>query len=70
MDYGKTFINYGILTIVLQGDAEILHKRYLNRIYNENRHPVHLILYQTDRYLEYMQRNKLQFIGEIDDKKI
>lgn len=48
MDYGKTFINYGILTIVLQGDAESLHKRCLNRIYNENRHPVHLILYQTD----------------------
>ena len=34
--------NYEILTLVLQGDVEILHRRYLNRINNENRHPVHL----------------------------
>ncbi len=34
--------DYEILTLVLQGDINILHKRYLNRIYNENRHPVHL----------------------------
>lgn len=33
---------YDVLTIVLYGDAKILHKRYLNRMYNENRHPVHL----------------------------
>ena len=34
--------DYQVLTLVLQGDAEILHKRYLNRMNNENRHPVHL----------------------------
>lgn len=34
--------NYEVLTIVLRGDVEILYKRYLNRMYNENRHPVHL----------------------------
>jgi len=34
--------NYEVLTLVLRGDVEILHKRYLNRIQNENRHPVHL----------------------------
>lgn len=33
---------YEVLTLVLRGDMPILHKRYLNRIYNENRHPVHL----------------------------
>ena len=33
---------YEVLTLVLHGEVEILHKRYLNRIYNENRHPVHL----------------------------
>jgi predicted kinase len=33
---------YQVLTLVLHGDAEILHKRYLNRMNNENRHPVHL----------------------------
>ena len=34
--------NYEVLTIVLRGNVEILYKRYLNRMYNENRHPVHL----------------------------
>ena len=34
--------DYQALTLVLQADAEILHKRYLNRMHNENRHPVHL----------------------------
>ena len=34
--------NYDVLTLVLYGDVEILHKRYLNRMHNENRHPVHL----------------------------
>ena len=33
---------YDVLTLVLRGDVKILHKRYLNRIQNENRHPVHL----------------------------
>ncbi len=33
---------YKVLTIVLRGDIAILHRRYLHRIYNENRHPVHL----------------------------
>ena len=33
---------YDVLTLVLRGDVEILHKRYLNRMSNENRHPVHL----------------------------
>ena len=34
--------NYEVLTLVLRGDVEILYKRYLNRMHNENRHPVHL----------------------------
>ncbi|MGN0351179.1 MAG: hypothetical protein ACI4ES_05955, partial [Roseburia sp.] len=34
--------NYEVLVLVLRGDIPVLHKRYLNRIYNENRHPVHL----------------------------
>lgn len=33
---------YDVLTLVLRGDVEVLHKRYLNRMSNENRHPVHL----------------------------
>lgn len=34
--------NYEVLTLVLRGDVEILYKRYMNRMQNENRHPVHL----------------------------
>lgn len=34
--------NYRVLTLVLQGDAPVLHKRYLHRMQKENRHPVHL----------------------------
>lgn len=34
--------NYEVMVLVLRGDVNILHKRYLNRIHNENRHPVHL----------------------------
>ena len=33
---------YNVLTIALFGDVEILHARYLNRMKNENRNPVHL----------------------------
>ena len=33
---------YTVLTIVLQGDAEVLYYRYLHRMNEENRHPVHL----------------------------
>ena len=33
---------YDVLTIVLQGDAEVLYHRYLHRMNEENRHPVHL----------------------------
>ena len=49
---------YEVLTLVLRGDVEILHKKYLNRMQNENRHPVHLsttldifddFSYQTDK---------------------
>lgn len=34
--------NYEILILALRGNVEILHKSYLNRMNNENRHPVHL----------------------------
>lgn len=34
--------NYEVLILILRGDINILHERYLNRIFNENRHPVHL----------------------------
>lgn len=50
-------LDYQVLTIVLQGDAEILHRRYLNRMHNENRHPVHLCdQFNTfDGFQEYIE---------------
>lgn len=33
---------YNVLTIALYGSVEILHKRYINRKNNQNRHHVHL----------------------------
>lgn len=43
---------YAVLTISLYGSAEILHKRYLNRIIHENRHPVHLST-SLDKFEEF-----------------
>lgn len=34
--------HYQVLILDFRGDVEILHKRYVNRIEHENRHPVHL----------------------------
>ena len=33
---------YEVLTLVIRGNVDTLHQRYLNRIHNENRHQVHL----------------------------
>lgn len=32
---------YDVLSVALRGDLEVLHRRFLNRLYNENRHAVH-----------------------------
>ena len=56
--------NYEVFTIVLRGDVEILYKRYLNRMYNENRHPVHLsttldVFDDFKGYIEYLRTEKI-----------
>ena len=33
---------YDVLTIVLRGDTDVLYLRYIHRMNEENRHPVHL----------------------------
>lgn len=33
---------YDVLTIVLRGDTDVLYHRYIHRMNEENRHPVHL----------------------------
>lgn len=55
---------YDILTLVLRGDVELLHKRYLHRMQNENRHPVHLsttldIFEDFKKYMEYTRKEEI-----------
>ena len=55
---------YEVLTLVLRGDVDILHQRYLNRMNNENRHPVHLSttldVYEDFKgYLEHSRKEEI-----------
>lgn len=34
--------NFDVLTLLLEADIDVIHKRHVNRMENENRHPVHL----------------------------
>lgn len=51
---------YEVLTILLRGDTQILHERYLHRIHQENRHPVHLstTFEIFEDFQEYLQRSR------------
>ena len=56
--------DYDILTLVLRGDVELLHKRYLHRMQNENRHPVHLsttldVFEDFKKYTEYTRKEEI-----------
>lgn len=56
--------NYEILTLVLRGNVENLHKRYINRMKNEKRHPVHLsttidIFDDFRDYIEHSRNEKV-----------
>ena len=56
--------NYEVFTLVLRGEVEILHKRYLNRMHNENRHPVHLsttldVFEDFKGYTEYSRKEEI-----------
>lgn len=55
---------YEVLTLVFRGDVDILHQRYLNRMQNENRHPVHLsttldVYEEFKGYLEYSRKEEI-----------
>ena len=52
--------NYEVLTLVLRGNVDILYKRYLSRIHNQNRHPVHLstTLDIFDDFKAYIERSR------------
>ena len=62
-DIAKKY-NYDVLILVLRGNVNILHKRFLNRIKNENRHSVHLSvsfdeLDDFKNYIEKLRREEL-----------
>lgn len=60
-------VKYGYLclTIVLEGNIDILYERYLNRIKNENRHPVHLStnFEIKENFVQYVADTRLSKIG-------
>lgn len=59
---------YKMLNINLVGSPEILFDRYMNRIKNENRHPVHLInkLDEFDKFEKYtLDRRKEKMFGMV-----
>lgn len=55
---------YSVLTLVFRADIRLLHRRYLNRIANENRHPVHIIavLDDYDDFAAYIGRARDEFV--------
>ena len=52
--------DYQVLTLVIRADLETLHKRYLNRMHNEDRHPVHLsgMFEAFDDFKAYIERSR------------
>ena len=55
---------YEVLTLVLRGDTDVLHQRYMRRIQQENRHPVHLSARLDDpnefaRCAEFLRNEKI-----------
>lgn len=55
---------YDVLTLVFRADTKLLHGRYLNRIANENRHPVHIIsvLDDYEDFEAYIRKARDEFV--------
>ena len=55
---------YSVLSLVFRADTKLLHERYLNRIANENRHPVHIIavLDDYDDFAAYIGKARNEFV--------
>lgn len=55
---------YEVLTLVFRADTAILHGRFLNRIANENRHPVHIIrtLNAYDDFAAYIEQARSEYV--------
>ena len=48
---------YDVLTLILRGSPEVLHRRYLHRMHEENRHPTHLVaaLHEVEDFIQVAQ---------------
>ena len=57
-------MGYSVLTLVFRADTPLLHKRYLNRVHNENRHPVHVlaVLDVYEDFEVYIARAREEFV--------
>lgn len=53
-----------VLTLVLRGDIDVLYGRYLHRMNDENRHPVHLSapLHVREEFDAYIQALRLETV--------
>ena len=56
---------YEVLVLILRADLTVLHKRYLHRISDENRHPVHRVSTFNDfnGFREYVESTRPQLDG-------
>ena len=60
--------HYDVLTLSLRADDDILYSRYMNRMKNENRHPVHLsaTLDIFEDFKQYLAKlRKVEIAGEV-----
>ena len=56
-----TETGYDMLTLVLRADMDIIYRRFVNRIENENRHPVHISGFDGyDSLKYYIERGREQ----------
>jgi predicted kinase len=58
--------NYQVMTVSLRADLKVLHKRFLHRLYHENRHPVHACggFEKFDTFQDYVRnQRKLEIPG-------
>lgn len=51
---------YSLFTIVLEGNLDILYKRYVNRKENENRHPAHYFFATMNEYKNYVEESRIR----------
>lgn len=62
----KTAAAYGydVLTLVFDGEPEILYERFLHRISYENRHPVHIIgdILEYENFVPYIEKARQEFV--------